>query len=88
MAEQDARGRLKIAKERAMKKGEERGEKRGEKRGIKKGVKKGIKKGKIEEKELVIERCLEEDMSINLIAKAVNLSVEEVEEIIHKIKNK
>ena len=49
---------------------------------------KGKIDGKIEKAEEVIERCLEEDMSIEMISKIVNLPIDEVKRIIEKIKRK
>jgi len=47
-----------------------------------KAEEKGLLKGKVE----VINRCLEENMAIDLIAKIVDLSVEELQKIIDQIK--
>ncbi|MEM6966074.1 MAG: Rpn family recombination-promoting nuclease/putative transposase, partial [Bacteroidota bacterium] len=44
--------------------------------------------GKIEEKEEVIERCVEQDMSLEIISKLVNLPIEEVKKIIEKIRKR
>ena len=49
---------------------------------------KGKIEGKIEKAEEVIERCLEENMSIAMISKIVNLPIEEVRRIIEKIKKR
>ncbi len=72
MALQDERGRLISA----------------EKRGIAKGKTEGIAAGKTEEKEDVIERCIEKDMPVSIIAEIVNLTEVEVKLIIEKIKNR
>jgi predicted transposase/invertase (TIGR01784 family) len=47
---------------------------------------KGKEEGKLEEKQQVVEKCWEENMSIEIIAKITSLSVEEVEKIIEKIR--
>ena len=46
----------------------------------------GKLEGKIEEKEGVIARCVEENMSLDTISKIVNLPVSEVKKLIEKIK--
>ncbi|QQS30279.1 MAG: Rpn family recombination-promoting nuclease/putative transposase [Sphingobacteriales bacterium] len=50
--------------------------------------KKGKTEGKLEEKEGVVERCLEENMSPEFISKIVNLPVSEVKQMIEKIKKR
>ena len=50
--------------------------------------KKGMVKGKIEAKEQVIEKCIEENMSIAIISKIVALPVNEVTIIIEQIKKR
>lgn len=43
---------------------------------------------KNEEKEETVERCWEEDMPVEIIAKITNLSTEEVKRIIEKIRKR
>ena len=50
--------------------------------------KKGKVEGKIEEKEEVVARCMEEKMPSLIISKIVNLPIEEVNKIIEKIKKR
>ncbi len=84
---------LKTARLKGLKEGEEKGEKRGIKRGIKEGIKEGIKQG--EEKGLklgeekakitLISNSHNSGISVELIAKITNLSIEEVEDIISNL---
>lgn len=53
-----------------------------------KGETAGRMAGKIEKEEEVIERCLEENMPIEIITKITNLSTDEVEKVITKIKKR
>ncbi len=79
IAEQDAIGRITIAEKKAEKKGLIKGEK--------KGLIKGEKKGERKNQFAVIKQCLKENMEIEMIARIVNLPIEEVEKIILKIQN-
>lgn len=94
IAEQDIRGRLSSAErtgmERGMKKGMEKGMKKGMEKGIEKGIEKGMKKGiqegEKQEKAKVVERCYLKKMSTEDIAEISELTVQEVEKIIEKLK--
>ena len=57
-------------------------------RDIKNVVDTAREEGKVEEKEEVIERCMEEDMTAEVISKIVNLPISEVNKIIAKIKKR
>ncbi len=76
IAEQDARGRMKVAIDKA------------KKEGMAKGIAKGMAKGKIEEQETMVERCWGQNMDSEIISKIVNLPIGRVEEIIEKVKKK
>ena len=77
IAEQDKRGRVIAAEKKAVAKGY--------KKGHAEGHAGGRIEGKIEEKKEVVERCWEDGMAIEMIAKIAGLSVEDVKKIIHKL---
>ncbi|MDC3416657.1 hypothetical protein [Aquibacillus salsiterrae] len=57
------------------------GEEKGEKKGIEKGIDQGIEKGREQERKSVARNMLEEGMSVELVAKCVALSIDEVKKV-------
>ena len=77
IALQDARGRITAAERKGMAKGMEQG--------MAKGMEQGIEQGKLEEKKKSIQKLYSIGMTVEEIADFVELSVEQVQTIIHQL---